>query len=59
MPHLDVHMIEEVDPHLGSGIKGIGMLGAIGTAGAVANAIYHATGQRIRELPVRLEHLLT
>jgi xanthine dehydrogenase YagR molybdenum-binding subunit len=59
MPHMDVHMIEEVDPHLGSGIKGIGMLGAIGTASAIANAIYHATGRRIRELPVRLENLLT
>lgn len=58
MPHIDVHMIEEVDPHLGSGIKGIGMLGTIGTAGAITNAIYHATGRRIRSLPVRPEQLL-
>jgi xanthine dehydrogenase YagR molybdenum-binding subunit len=58
MPQFDVHMIEEVDPHVASGVKGIGMLGAIGSASAITNAIHHATGRRIRDLPVRLEHLL-
>ncbi len=57
-PEIDVHFIEEIDTHLASGIKGIGMLGAIGTAGAIANAIFHATGRRIRDLPVRIEQLL-
>ena len=40
------------------GVKGIGELGNVGTAAAVANAVYHATGMRIRELPIRLEKLL-
>ena len=40
------------------GIKGLGELGNVGTNAAVANAVYHATGRRIRELPVRLEKLL-
>lgn len=45
----------EVNP---LGIKGIGELGNVGTNAAVANAVYHATGLRIRELPIRLEKLL-
>ncbi len=40
------------------GIKGVGELGGVGTDAAVYNAIYHATGARIRELPVRMEKLL-
>jgi xanthine dehydrogenase YagR molybdenum-binding subunit len=40
------------------GIKGLGEFGNVGTNAAVANAVYHATGVRIRELPIRLEKLL-
>jgi len=40
------------------GIKGLGELGNVGLNAAVANAVYHATGVRIRELPVRVEKLL-
>jgi xanthine dehydrogenase YagR molybdenum-binding subunit len=40
------------------GIKGLGELGNVGTNAAVANAVYHATGRRIRDLPIRLEKLL-
>ncbi|HVH79432.1 MAG TPA: xanthine dehydrogenase family protein molybdopterin-binding subunit, partial [Stellaceae bacterium] len=40
------------------GIKGLGELGNVGTNAAVANAVYHATGIRVRELPIRLEKLL-
>jgi xanthine dehydrogenase YagR molybdenum-binding subunit len=40
------------------GIKGLGELGNVGTNAAIANAVYHATGVRIRTLPVRLEKLL-
>ena len=58
MPRFDIHMIDEHDPHLASGIKGIGMLGTVGTAAAIANAVFHATGRRIRDLPIRLEQLL-
>jgi len=39
-------------------VKGIGELGNVGTAAAVANAVYHATGVRVRELPIRLEKIL-
>lgn len=45
----------EVNP---LGIKGIGELGNVGTNAAVANAVYHATGIRLRDLPIRLEDLL-
>jgi xanthine dehydrogenase YagR molybdenum-binding subunit len=40
-------------------VKGIGELGNFGTATAVTNAVYHATGIRVRQLPIRLEKLLT
>jgi xanthine dehydrogenase YagR molybdenum-binding subunit len=40
------------------GIKGIGELGAVGMNAAVANAVYHATGHRVRDLPIRMEKLL-
>jgi len=40
------------------GIKRLGELGNVGTNAAVANAVYHATGVRVRELPIRLEKLL-
>jgi xanthine dehydrogenase YagR molybdenum-binding subunit len=59
MPRFDVHLVPEDDPHLASGIKGIGMLSIVGVAAAIANAVYHATGRRIRDLPIRLEHFLS
>jgi len=40
------------------GIKGIGELGNVGMNAAVANAVYHATGVRVRQLPIRIEKLL-
>jgi xanthine dehydrogenase YagR molybdenum-binding subunit len=39
------------------GIKGVGEIGIVGVAGAIANAIYHATGKRVRELPITLDKL--
>ncbi|GAA3316542.1 hypothetical protein GCM10020219_035890 [Nonomuraea dietziae] len=51
--------IEEDDPHLNPmGTKGIGEIGIVGTAAAIANAVHHATGIRIRDLPIRLDKLL-
>jgi xanthine dehydrogenase YagR molybdenum-binding subunit len=56
---LDVILVPEEDRDVNPvGVKGIGELGNVGTAAAVTNAIYHATGIRERELPVRLEKLL-
>jgi len=49
---------EEDDKVNPAGVKGIGELGNVGTAAAVANAVFHATGKRIRQLPIRLEKLL-
>ncbi|HVZ07506.1 xanthine dehydrogenase family protein molybdopterin-binding subunit [Rhodopila sp.] len=40
------------------GIKGIGEIGIVGVNGAIANAVFHATGRRVRELPIRIENLL-
>lgn len=57
---VDVILIPEEDHEVNPiGVKGIGELGNVGTAAAIANAVYHATGIRIRELPIRLEKLLT
>ena len=58
MPEIRVDMVDEHDPHLPGGVKGLGMLGICGTAAAITNAVWHATGRRLRELPIRVEHLL-
>ena len=56
---IDVSWIEEDDPHVNPmGVKGIGELGIVGTAAAIANAVYHATGIRVRDLPITLDKLL-
>ncbi|HEY2755536.1 MAG TPA: xanthine dehydrogenase family protein molybdopterin-binding subunit [Pseudolabrys sp.] len=56
---LDVILVPEEDNQINpAGVKGIGELGNVGTAAAVANAVYHATGIRVRDLPIRLEKLI-
>jgi xanthine dehydrogenase YagR molybdenum-binding subunit len=51
--------LEEDDPHVNPmGAKGIGEIGIVGTAAAVANAVYHATGVRVRDLPIRPDKLI-
>ncbi len=59
IPHQDVIFLDETDP-MSSPMKakGVGELGICGVGGAVANAIYHATGARVREYPITLDKLL-
>src|SRR5207253_10042087 len=56
---VDIILVPEEDNEVNpTGVKGVGELANVGTAAAVTNAVFHATGIRIRELPVRLEKLL-
>jgi xanthine dehydrogenase YagR molybdenum-binding subunit len=56
---IDVILVEEDGPHVNPiGAKGIGELPFVGVAGALANAVYHATGKRVRNLPITVEKLL-
>ena len=58
VPEIDVIWTNTPDPHAPMGARGIGEIGITGTAAAVANAIFNATGKRIRDLPITLEKLL-
>jgi xanthine dehydrogenase YagR molybdenum-binding subunit len=59
VPDVDVHLLAERDPYVNElGVKGIGMLGNVGTAPAIANAVFHATGIRVRDLPIMPDRLL-
>ena len=54
-----VEMLEEQDDYVNPlGVKGIGELGIVGTAAAIANAVHHATGKRLRALPIRMSDLV-
>src|SRR5262249_55726129 len=56
---LEAILVEEHDPHVNAlGIKGVGEIGVTGSAGAVANAVWHATGVRIRRFPITVEQLI-
>jgi len=56
---LDAIFVEEHDPHVNPlGVKGIGELALVGVAPAIANAVFHATGRRVRRLPITPEPLL-
>ncbi len=57
---VQIVIVPEDDPHINEiGVKGIGEIGIVGAAAAIANAVYHATGKRIRDLPISPEKLLT
>ena len=59
VPQIDVHFIEEIDASANqAGAKGVGELGISGAGAAVANAIYNATGVRVRDFPVTLDKVL-
>jgi xanthine dehydrogenase YagR molybdenum-binding subunit len=56
---IDVQIVDEDDPHVNPlGAKGIGEIGITGVGAAIANAVFHATGKRVRDLPVMLDKLL-
>jgi xanthine dehydrogenase YagR molybdenum-binding subunit len=56
---IDVLFVEEKDDEINPlGVKGVGEIGIVGTAAAIANAIYHATGKRVRDLPITPDKLL-
>ena len=58
IPEIDVMWTDIADPHTPMGAHGIGEIGITGVAAAVANAVYNATGKRIRDLPITLDKLL-
>ena len=58
LPEFDIAMIDEEDSHLPGGVKGIGMLGTAGIQAAIANAVYDATGKRVRRLPIQIENMI-
>jgi xanthine dehydrogenase YagR molybdenum-binding subunit len=56
---IDVIFVDESDDEINPlGVKGVGEIGIVGTAAAIANAVYQATGKRIRDLPITLDKLL-
>ena len=56
---IDVDVVDDDDPYINPlGARGIGEIGITGAVAAVANAVYHATGVRVRELPITLDKLL-
>ncbi|MGA9867738.1 MAG: xanthine dehydrogenase family protein molybdopterin-binding subunit [Acetobacteraceae bacterium] len=59
IPFLQAILVDERDPHVNAlGIKGVGEIGVTGTAGAVANAVWHATAIRVRQFPITLDRLI-
>jgi xanthine dehydrogenase YagR molybdenum-binding subunit len=56
---IDVHFVDESDSHVNPiGAKGAGEIGITGVAASIANAVYHATGKRIRDLPLRVDRVM-
>ena len=56
---LEVPFVDEQNPHIGPlGAKGVAEIAICGVAPAIANAVFHATRRRVRDLPITLEKLL-
>ena len=55
---IEVIFVEEDDKASPMGVKGLGEIGIVGTAAAIANAVFHATGKRIRELPITIDKII-
>jgi xanthine dehydrogenase YagR molybdenum-binding subunit len=59
IPPIEIIFVDETDYHINPvGAKGIGEIGITGVAAAIANAVYHATGVRVRDLPITLDKIL-
>ena len=59
VPPMEVITVDEHDPHVNPlGIKGVGEIGITGSAGAVVNAVFHATGIRVRNFPIKIEEVV-
>lgn len=58
VPDVEADFVSDYEPGDPSGIKGVGEIGACGTAAAIANAVWHAAGNRQRTLPIRLDRVL-
>ena len=58
VPEIEVIFVDEHDPSNKLGVKGLGEIGVVATPAAIANAIYHATGRRIRDLPITIDKVL-
>lgn len=59
VPPIDVISVDEIDPHVNPiGAKGIGEIGITGICASIGNAVYHATGTRVRSLPITLDRLI-
>ena len=59
VPSIEIIMVPEKDERVNPlGVKGIGEVGVVGVNAAVANAVFNATGKRVRDLPIRGEALL-
>jgi len=55
-PSVEAILVHEDDPHINAlGVKGVGEIGITGTVGAIANAVWHATGVRVRRFPIHFE----
>ena len=59
VPQIEVIFVDEHDEIISAiGVKGLGEIGIVGTAAAIANAIHHATGKRMRHLPITIDKML-
>ncbi|QEV16473.1 xanthine dehydrogenase family protein molybdopterin-binding subunit [Streptomyces alboniger] len=58
VPHIEADWVDDPDPDDPVGIKGIGEIGIVGAAAAIANAVWHATGVRHRNLPIRPDRVI-
>jgi xanthine dehydrogenase YagR molybdenum-binding subunit len=58
IPPIDIAWLDEPDKTMPLGILGLGEVGMTGVAAAIANAVFHATGKRVRELPITLDKLV-